>query len=75
MQEEKMFAAVNAKTLTTHFAPLRALCDDYKLDAERVWNLDKTSVTHGRDSKEKVRTFRIVLKGTTGDVRVPASRT
>lgn len=71
MQEEKLFAAVNAETLTTHFATLRALCEEYKLDAERVWNLDETGVTPGRDAKGKIRTFRVVRQGTASNVRVP----
>lgn len=71
MNEQKSFPAGNAETLTTHFAALHTLVDEYKLDSERIWNLDETGVTLGRDARGAVRMFRFVSRGTTGDVRVP----
>lgn len=49
-QEAERFAAVNANTLTSHFAQLRELVAQNCLDSYRDWNLDETGTTPGRDS-------------------------
>jgi len=49
-QEADRYAAVNANTLTSHFAQLEELISQYELDRYRVWNLDETGTTPGRDS-------------------------
>lgn len=54
-QEEKRYRAVNASTLSMHFAQLQELERKYNLTAERVWNLDETGVSPGRDSRGKIR--------------------
>ena len=70
-QEEKRYAAVNAETLTSHFAKLQALVEEYELDAEHVWNLDESGISPGRDAKGSIREYRIVRKESDGDTRVP----
>lgn len=57
--------------MTTHFAAIHAIVDEYKLDDESIWNLNETGVTTGRDTRGEVRTFRFVRLGITGNVRVP----
>ena len=53
--EQKRYASVNAVTCASHFAALEELIRKYKLDAERIWNLDETGVTPGRDERGKSR--------------------
>eukprot|EP00171_Calliarthron_tuberculosum_P002656 IDg2656t1 len=48
-QEGKRFAAANADALTTHFATIARLVEDQDLDASRIWNLDETGGTPGKD--------------------------
>eukprot|EP00171_Calliarthron_tuberculosum_P023847 IDg23847t1 len=48
-QEGKRFAAANAEVLTQHFAVLGKLFEDLGVDASRVWNLDETGATPGKD--------------------------
>ena len=54
-QEGKRFAAVNGTTLAKHFAVLEALYEKYGLDAQRIWNLEESGISPGRDAKGKVR--------------------
>lgn len=48
-QEGKRFAAANAEALTTHFATFARLVEEHNLDASRIWNLDETGGTPGKD--------------------------
>lgn len=48
-QEAKQFRQVNPEVLRTHFACLEKLIRENSLDAERIFNLNETSVTPERD--------------------------
>jgi len=48
-QEAKRWAAVNGETLSTHFATLEKIITDNNIDSSRVWNLDETGGTPGKD--------------------------
>eukprot|EP00171_Calliarthron_tuberculosum_P001354 IDg1354t1 len=49
LQEGKRFAAANADALTMHYATLGRLIEEHDLDAARIWNLDETGGTPGKD--------------------------
>lgn len=49
-QTGKRLAAVNGGTLTSHFAKLQALVDEFGFDERRDWNLDETDCNPGRDT-------------------------
>ena len=59
IQESKLFRAVSANALATNFAQVHALAEKLNLSAERVWNLDETGVSSGRDSKGTIRKPRV----------------
>jgi len=48
-QEAKRWSAVNGETLSTHFATLEKIISDNNIDSSRVWNLDETGGTPGKD--------------------------
>ena len=49
-QESKRHLVVSADTLTTHFAVFEKLISQHSIDASRLWNLDETEYTPGKDS-------------------------
>ena len=52
VQEGKRYAATNPESLTTHFSSLEELCREFGFDSSRVWYLDETGATPGRDANE-----------------------
>lgn len=50
LHEGERYAAVNAEVLKSHFSDLEALMIKYNFDASRVWNLDETGCTQGKDT-------------------------
>ena len=69
--EAKRHAAVNAETLCIHFAKIERLVDKYKIDKQRMWNLDETGTTPGKDSKGATRQRRYMRRTGAGEMRVP----
>lgn len=59
-QEAKRHQAWNAEVYMSHFAALEALVAEYNLDDERIWNLDETGCTPGRDVTGKRRERRFL---------------
>lgn len=70
-QEAKRFAGTNAESLTTHFAALARLVDEIGVDAGRIWNLDETGATPGKDVAGASSSRRYTTRSRTGDMRVP----
>ena len=68
-QEGKRFCAVNAENLTKHFPQLYAL-KKYGSPADRIWNLDETVVSPGRDSKGRVRQRRFLRRHGASDAQL-----
>ena len=60
-QEGKQFRDVNAENLT-QFAQLYALKTKHGISAHRIWNLDETRVSSGRDSQGIVRHRRFLRR-------------
>lgn len=52
-QEASRFRACNADTPNTHLATLDKIITDNSIDAERLWNLDETGATPGKDANGK----------------------
>lgn len=69
-QEAKRFTATNAEALTAHFANLARLVEDLNLDASRVWNLDETGGTPGKDISGASAPRRFLRRDGTRDVKV-----
>ncbi len=69
-QEGKRFAAANAEALTTHFATLEKLIKEHGLDAARIWNLDETGGTPGKDVSGVCTSRRFLRRGGIGDAKV-----
>lgn len=67
-QEGKRFAAASAEVLTKHFAVLGKLCDELGVDASRVWNLDETGSTPGKDVDGSATMRHYLTRGGGGDV-------
>lgn len=70
IQEAKRFAAVNSQTLNTHFAALDALRLEYNIDSDRVWNLDETGCSPGKDKKGKLGEKSFLRIGAHTDLRL-----
>lgn len=51
-QEMKRHQNCNAEVYAKHFSALSARVLEYGLDDERVWNLDESGCTPGKDTKE-----------------------
>ena len=49
-QEAKRFRAVNAESLTTHFATIEKLIAEHNIDSSRLFNLDEVGVSPGKDA-------------------------
>eukprot|EP00171_Calliarthron_tuberculosum_P002526 IDg2526t1 len=69
-QEGKRFAAANAEVLTMHFAVLGKVYDDLGVDASRVWNLDETGATPGKDVDGAPTTRHYLTRQGGSDMRV-----
>ena len=52
-QEANQFRACNAETLTTHIATLDKIITENCIDPSRIWNLDETGATPGKDANGK----------------------
>ena len=48
-QESRRHRAINADYLTSHFATIQALVDEYGITDEYIWNLDETGFSPGKD--------------------------
>eukprot|EP00171_Calliarthron_tuberculosum_P004807 IDg4807t1 len=71
LQEGKRFAAVNAESITTHYATLEKLVADTGVDAARVWNLDEAGTRPGKDKDGGSRARRYLTRQSGGrDMRV-----
>ena len=73
-QEAKRHHACNAEVLTTHFASLNALVQEYGLDDEHVWNLDETGCTPGKDTTGVPRTCRFMRQDMKKDAKMEEFR-
>ena len=69
-QEGKRFAASNAENLTTHISTLESLIIEYGLDADRIWNLDETGATPGRDASGRTQAKRFTRQNASTDVKL-----
>lgn len=63
--ESKRFVVVKSETVTTRYVALE------KLVEQRIWNLDETGSTAGRDSTENTSSRRFMRRGGSGDIRLP----
>ena len=70
-QDIRRFNYINADTLTTHFAALDALRIEYNLDASRVWNLDETGCSPGKDTQGQTNLHRLLRRNTRSELRAP----
>lgn len=70
-QKQKRFLSINAKTLALHFPQLEELVDKYKLYEKRIWNLDVTGISPGRDLKEKNSGARFLRRYSKNDFQLP----
>ena len=61
-QEAVRFASVNSETLTSHLVNLEKLFQKYQFDAERIWNLNETGATTGRDVDGNPSSLRILRR-------------
>ena len=61
MQENRRHLATNGETLTTHFATLQALFEEYDFDAFRIYYLNDTGVSVGRDDRGTKRGREVLL--------------
>ena len=69
--EQKRFRAVNATTFASQFVQLEELKLRYCFTAERVWNLDETVVSSGRDTGARFQTKRFPRRGSTTHIPTP----
>lgn len=70
-QEGERWKAVNAESLTMHFATVQRLIHDNSTDATRMWNLDETAGTPGRDVTGSTIKNRYLLRNDSRDVQIP----
>lgn len=68
-QEGKRFAATSADALTTHCAALEKLIKELGVDPRRIWNLDETGATPGKDVNGASSSRRYLTRGGGGDMR------
>lgn len=59
-QKAKRFRAVNAESMTNYFAALEQVVVNQKITEDRIFNLDKISVTPEKDFT-KQKTFRQIM--------------
>ena len=48
-QDPKRLSAVTSTVLTSHLANRQLVMADHSVDASRIFNLDETGVSHGKD--------------------------
>ena len=65
------WTAVNAETLTTHFATLENLVKTHQIDATRIWNLDETDASPGGDANGKSKRKRVTCRLGPAEYRLP----
>lgn len=70
-QEAKRWSAVNAETLTKHYAVFEKLVRDKAINASRLWNLDETGCTPGQDASGQPSTRGYLCRNCTDDVVLP----
>jgi len=68
-QEGKRFRATNAETLCNHYSALEALKMEYGFDSSRVWNLDETGCSPGKDTNGANRKKRFLRRTGTTDFK------
>ena len=73
-QEAKRFKRVNSEVLTTPFAFLEKLIRENTLDAERIFNLDKTTVIPERDLHGVTSSKRFMPRSGCPDLCIPDFR-
>lgn len=71
LQNAKRFAATNGETLTTRCAELRQLMIEFGFDAQRIWNLDETGISPGKDVRGSACEKRMHRRGSQKEARVP----
>ena len=54
-QEEQRWIATNADVLTRRFAEIEQLIKDFRIDSQRIANLDETGFTPNRDKAGRIR--------------------
>ena len=69
-QESKRMAAVNADVLTTHFAALNKLFDQYSFDPARILNLDECGSTAEKDMNRNLACRRFLPKRGSRNYRI-----
>jgi len=69
-QEAVRFKAVNSDVLTSHFATLEKVVEQYDIDATRIWNCDETATTPGRDADGKQYSPAYVTRSGSTDVKL-----
>ena len=70
-QESVLFRFVNVETVTSHFAKLEQIVNENSIDVERIWNLDETGGTPGRDVKGAAARRRYTRSTVVSDLRLP----
>ena len=68
-QEFARFKVVNADVLSKHYSTLEHLFEKYQLDLSRIWNLDESGVTPGRNGEEASAKMHIVTRHDSRDFR------
>ena len=69
-QESVRFAACNGATLITHFATLEKLIQENNINASRVWNLDESGATLGKDVNGSSAWKRLMRRNGTRDMMI-----
>lgn len=70
-QEAVRFAACNGDTLTTHLATMEKLISDNAIDDIRLWNLDESGATPGKDVDGRSACKRLMRRDGIKDLKVP----
>ena len=61
-QEAKRFWAINAESLTTHFAIIERLITEHSIDSSLLFNLDEVGVSPGKDADGNLACRRLMHK-------------
>lgn len=70
-QEGQHWKSVNAEALTTHFVAFEKLVRDYHLDSTRIWNLDESGGTPGRDTSKNMTKKRYMRRDGCSNMKIP----
>ena len=61
---------MNGETLTSHLANFEKLFQKYQFDAERIWNLDETGATPGKDVEGRSSSRPILRRHDSKDIKI-----